>query len=90
MALDNTSKGIFLTIIAMTMFAMQDSLIKFIFEKSSLYEIFFSRYVVAAILMFAYLKFRKITVNLKTNYPYLTFLRVIFFILLHFLLSLFL
>ena len=39
MTLDNTSKGIFLTMIAMTMFAMQDSLIKYIFEKSSLYEI---------------------------------------------------
>ena len=78
MTLDNTSKGIFLTIIAMTMFAMQDSLIKYIFEKSSLYEIFLSRYVVAAILMFGYLKLRNIHVNLKTQYPYLTFLRVMF------------
>ena len=42
MVLDKTSKGIILTILAMTMFAMQDSLIKFIFEKSSLYEIFLS------------------------------------------------
>ena len=78
MTLDNTSKGIFLTMIAMTMFAMQDSLIKYIFEKSSLYEIFLSRYVVAAILMFGYLKLRNIHVNLKTQYPYLTFLRVMF------------
>ena len=67
MVLHKTSKGIFLTIIAMTMFAMQDSLIKYIFEKSSLYEIFLSRYVVAAILMFGYLKLRNIHVNLKTN-----------------------
>ena len=78
MVLDNTSKGVLLTIIAMTMFAMQDSLIKFIFERSSLYEIFFSRYIVAAILMFGYLKIKKISVNLKTGYPYLTFLRVLF------------
>ena len=40
MTRDNNSKGIFLIIIAMTLFAMQDSLIKYIFEKSSLYEIF--------------------------------------------------
>ncbi len=78
MILDNTSKGVLLTIVAMTMFAMQDSLIKFIFEESSLYEIFFSRYIVAAILMFGYLKIKKISVNLKTGYPYLTFLRVLF------------
>ena len=78
MVLDKTSKGIILTILAMTMFAMQDSLIKFIFEKSSLYEIFLSRYVVAAILLFGYLKIRKINVNLKTNYPYLTIFRVLF------------
>ena len=78
MVLDNTSKGVLLTIIAMTMFAMQDSLIKFIFERSSLYEIFFSRYIVAAILMFVYLKIKKISVNLKTSYPYLTFIRVLF------------
>jgi len=78
MVLDNTSKGVLLTIVAMTMFAMQDSLIKFIFEESSLYEIFFSRYIVAAILMFGYLKIKKISVNLKTGYPYLTFLRVLF------------
>ena len=78
MILDNTSKGVLLTIVAMTMFAMQDSLIKFIFEESSLYEIFFSRYIVAAILMFGYLKIKKISVNLKTSYPYLTFIRVLF------------
>ena len=78
MVLDNTSKGVLLTIVAMTMFAMQDSLIKFIFEESSLYEIFFSRYIVAAILMFVYLKIKKISVNLKTSYPYLTFIRVLF------------
>ena len=58
MAADNNSKGIILIMIAMTLFAMQDSLIKFIFEKSALYEIFFGRYLVAAILLF-------VTSNLK-------------------------
>ena len=43
---NNNPKGIVLIIIAMTFFAIQDSLIKFIFEQSSLYEIFFGRYVV--------------------------------------------
>ncbi len=74
----NNTKGIFLIISAMSLFAMQDSLIKFIFEKSSLYEIFFGRYFVAAILLFIYIKFTKKKITLKTYYPVLTFVRVIF------------
>ena len=77
MAADNNSKGIILIMIAMTLFAMQDSLIKFIFEQSALYEIFFGRYLVAAILLFCYIKFRGQKVNLKTHYPVLTIVRVI-------------
>ena len=81
MTKDNNSKGIILIIIAMTLFAMQDSLIKYIFEKASLYEIFFGRYFVAAILLFSYIKFRNQKVSLKTYYPVWTIIRVV----LHFL-----
>jgi drug/metabolite transporter (DMT)-like permease len=77
MAADNNSKGIILIMIAMSLFAMQDSLIKFIFEQSALYEIFFGRYLVAAILLFCYIKFRGQKVTLKTHYPILTIVRVI-------------
>ena len=77
MAADNNSKGIILIMIAMSLFAMQDSLIKFIFEQSSLYEIFFGRYLVAATLLFCYIKFRGQKVTLKTHYPILTIVRVI-------------
>ena len=55
MGANNNSKGILLIITAMTFFAMQDALIKFIFEKAALYEIFFGRYFVAAILLFGYI-----------------------------------
>ena len=78
---NNNSKGIVLIIIAMTLFAMQDSLIKFIFEKAALYEIFFGRYFVAALLLFCFIKYKNEKVTLKTYYPVLTFVRVI----LHFL-----
>jgi drug/metabolite transporter (DMT)-like permease len=77
MKTDNNSKGIILIMIAMSLFAMQDSLIKFIFEQSSLYEIFFGRYLVAATLLFCYIKFRGQKVTLKTHYPVLTIVRVI-------------
>ena len=54
---NNNPRGIVLIIIAMSLFAMQDALIKFIFERSALYEIFFGRYVVAAFLLFCFLSF---------------------------------
>ena len=73
----NNTRGIILIIIAMTFFAMQDALIKFIFEKAALYEIFFGRYLIAAILLYGYIKFKNQTVSLKTYYPVLTILRVI-------------
>jgi drug/metabolite transporter (DMT)-like permease len=80
MIADNNSKGIILILIAMSLFSMQDALIKFIFEQSALYEIFFGRYLVAAIVLFIYLSFKGQKVSLKTHYPLLTFIRV----LLHF------
>ena len=80
MSSDNNSKGIVLILIAMSLFSMQDALIKFIFEQSALYEIFFGRYLVAAIVLFIYLSFKGQKVSLKTHYPLLTFIRV----LLHF------
>jgi drug/metabolite transporter (DMT)-like permease len=58
MTTDNNSKGIILILIAMSLFSMQDALIKFIFEQSALYEIFFGRYLVAAIVLFIYLSFK--------------------------------
>ena len=73
---DNNSKGIVLILIAMSLFSMQDALIKFIFEQSALYEIFFGRYLIAAIVLFVYLKFKGQKVSLKTHYPLLTFIRV--------------
>ena len=78
MRTENNSQGIILIMIAMSLFAMQDSLIKFIFEQSTLFEIFFGRYLIAALLLFAYIKFTKQVVSLKTYYPYLTFIRVLF------------
>ena len=80
MSRDNNSKGIVLILIAMSLFAIQDSLIKFIFEKSALYEIFFGRYLIAAMVLFIYLSFKRQKVSFITYYPVLTFVRV----LLHF------
>ena len=77
MSTNNNPKGIILIVTAMTFFSMQDALIKFIYEKAALYEIFFGRYFVAAVLLFVYIKFKKQKVSLKTYYPNLTLLRVV-------------
>ena len=67
MSTDNNSKGIVLILIAMSLFSMQDALIKFIFEQSALYEIFFGRYLVAAIVLFIYLSFKEQVYKLSHN-----------------------
>ena len=55
MMYENNIKGIFLVIISMALFSFQDALIKLIFEKASLYEIYFGRTFIAAILFGIYL-----------------------------------
>ena len=72
---NNNPRGIVLVIISMSLFAMQDALIKFVFEKSALYEIFFGRYVVASFLLFCFVVIAKKKVSLKTQYPFLTILK---------------
>ena len=79
MTKDNNSKGIILIIIAMTLFAMQDSLIKYVFEDLSLYELYFGRTFVATIWLFSFLLISKKKIVFKTHYPLLTLLRVILF-----------
>ena len=67
---NDNPRGIILVVFAMSLFAIQDSLIKFIFEKSALYEIFFGRYIVAAFLLFFFIIITKKKVSLKTQYPF--------------------
>ena len=48
---NNNTKGIFFILGGMALFSVQDSLIKFIYEDVALYELYFGRTVVAAILL---------------------------------------
>ena len=74
---ENNTKGIFLVIISMALFSFQDALIKLIFERAALYEIYFGRTFIAAILFATYLYLVKQKIKFKTEYPFLTFIRVI-------------
>ena len=77
----NNSKGIILVLIAMATFSVHDAIIKFIFTEAALYEIYFGRTFIAALLSAAYLLLTKQKIILKTSYPILSIVRVV----LHFL-----
>ena len=78
---DNTPKAILLIIIGMSVFTIQDVLIKYISEETNLFLVYFFRSIIGIILLSAFLYFKKEPIIFKTNYPKLTILRgVIFFI----------
>ena len=52
---NNNPKGILLILSGMALFSIQDSLIKYIFEESALYELYFGRTLTALILLFIFL-----------------------------------
>jgi len=63
----------------MLAFSVQDSIMKYIYNIASLYEIYLIRTVVSFIIIFLFLKVTKKTIIFKTQYPLLTFCRVILF-----------
>ena len=73
--------GIIYILIAMALFSVHDAILKYIFEKTSLYEIFFSRTLIAALLSGGFLLITKQRISLITHYPFLSIIRVV----LHFL-----
>ena len=77
----NNTIGIIYILVAMATFSVHDSILKFIFQKASLYEIYFGRIFIAAIFSGAFLLIYKKKLILITQYPILSLIRVI----LHFL-----
>ncbi len=78
-ASNNNPKGIILILLGMAFFSIQDSLIKFIYEDTALYELYFGRAVTAFILLAIFLKIQNQKLILKTHYPLLTTFRVMCF-----------
>jgi len=76
---NNNTIGIILTLTAMLIFAVQDSLMKYIYNSVALYEVYFFRTIVSFTLIIIYLKILKKPIVFKTHYPLLTFCRVILF-----------
>ena len=76
---NNNPKGIILILLAMTVFSVQDGIMKHIFTFVSLYEVYLIRTVVSFLLILVFLKLTKKPIVFKTQYPLLTFCRVILF-----------
>ena len=78
-AKNNNPKGILLILLAMMVFSVQDTIMKYIYNFVSLYEVYLIRTLVSFFLILLFLKLTKRPIVFKTQYPLLTFCRVIFF-----------
>ena len=76
---NNNSKGIIFILVAMLIFSIQDSIMKYIYNSTSLYEVYIIRTLVSFLIIFLFLKLNKRSINFKTHYPFLTFCRIILF-----------
>ena len=76
---NNNPRGIILILIAMMVFSIQDGIMKHIYSFVSLYEIYLIRTLVSFGLILFFLILTKRPIVFKTQYPLLTFCRVIFF-----------
>ena len=78
---NNNIKPIVLVLIGMTVFALQDTFIKILSDLTNLYLIYLIRCIVGLLVIFFYLKYKKLDIIFKTHYPYLTLLRTFAFFL---------
>tara|TARA_B100000686_G_scaffold267745_1_gene283025 strand:+ start:586 stop:1536 length:951 start_codon:yes stop_codon:yes gene_type:complete len=76
---NNNPKGIILILLAMMVFSVQDSIMKYLYNFVSLYEVYLIRSLVSFSVLLLFLKLTKKPVVFKTKYPLLTFIRVILF-----------
>ena len=76
---NNNPKGIILILLGMFVFSIQDSIMKYIFSFVSLYEIYLIRTLVSFVIILLFLKIAKKPIIFKTQYPLLTFCRIILF-----------
>ena len=76
---NNNPRGIILILLAMMVFSIQDSIMKYIYNYVSLYEVYLVRTLVSFVLIILFLKITNKPIVFKTQYPLLTLCRVILF-----------
>ena len=77
--MNNNTRGIYLVVSAMTIFSVQDVLIKLLSEDTSLFQILFFRSVFGALFIIFYLKISGQVVRFGTAYPALSIIRGLLF-----------
>ena len=70
---NNNPKGIILILLAMMVFSVQDSIMKYIYNYVSLYEVYLVRTLVSMVIILLFLILTKKPIVFKTQYPLLTF-----------------
>ena len=73
------TQGILLIALGMFIFAIQDSLVKYIYYNISLYEMYLVRTLTSFLIVIFYLKITNKPIIFKTHYPLLTTVRVTLF-----------
>ena len=76
---NNNPKGIIFILLAMLAFSVQDSIMKYIYNFASLYEVYLIRTLVSFTIILLFLRISKKPIVFKTQYPILTFCRVVLF-----------
>ena len=76
---NNNPKGILFILLGMFIFAIQDTLMKYIISSVALYEVYLIRTFVSLLVIIFYLKITNKPIIFKTHYPILTTARVILF-----------
>ena len=76
---ENNSLAIFYIIAGMTVFSVQDTLVRILSSEVSILQIMFLRSIVGLSILFLYLKVRKIPIIFSSQYPILTIIRAILF-----------
>jgi drug/metabolite transporter (DMT)-like permease len=77
--MEDDKKGIILVVAAMTIFVVQDILIKFLSDDISMFQIMFCRSIIGVLLISTYLKLSNKPLKFGTNYPFLSTCRGLLF-----------
>lgn len=77
---NNTVLSIVFILIGMSIFSLQDVMIRLISDDVSTFQILFTRSVVGSLLLILFLKFRKIPIIFRTQYLFLTIVRTFIFL----------
>ena len=76
---NNNAQGILFILLGMFIFAIQDTLMKYIISSVALYEVYLIRTFVSLLVIIFYLKITDKPIIFKTHYPILTLCRTLLF-----------